>query len=134
MVGVWTFGISSVRFSHSKKCSLFVIIVKSLKFSKIRRMNAPFFRSVDGRKWWRHSCERAPQLKGTIQLICDNITSDNIAKTEMLLLNDNVLHSIDGISRFSVSPLELLNLSNNSLESIPEEVFVFNPSYCSLLR
>ena len=105
-----------MRFSHSKKCSLFVIIVKSLKFSKIRRMNAPFFRSVDGRKWWRHSCERAPQLKGTIQLICDNITSDNIAKTEMLLLNDNVLHSIDGISRFSVSPLEILNLSNNSLE------------------
>lgn len=123
-----------MQFSHSKKCSLFVIIVKSLKFSKIRRMNAPFFRSVDGRKWWRHSCERAPQLKGTIQLICDNITSDNIAKTEMLLLNDNVLHSIDGISRFSVSPLEILNLSNNSLESIPEEVFVFNPSYCSLLR
>ena len=73
-------------------------------------------------------------MKGTIQLICDNITSDNIAKTEMLLLNDNVLHSIDGISRFSVSPLEILNLSNNSLESIPEEVFVFNSSYCSLLR
>ena len=28
----------------------------------------------------------------------------------------------------------LYKLSNNSLESIPEEVFVFNPSYCSLLR
>ena len=67
-------------------------------------------------------------MKGTIQLICDNITNENIAKTEMLLLNDNVLHSIEGISRFSISPLELLNLSNNSLESIPEEVSISDSS------
>ena len=67
-------------------------------------------------------------MKGTIQLICDNITNENITKTAMLLLNDNVLHSIEGISRFSISPLELLNLSNNSLESIPEEVSISNSS------
>ena len=65
---------------------------------------------------------RAPQFKGNIQIICDNVTNENIAKTEQLLLNDNVLHSIDGISCFSHSPLHVLSLSNNSLEVLPDEV------------
>ena len=65
---------------------------------------------------------RAPQLKGNISIICENITDSNVSKTEILLLNENVLHSIDGIGLFHNSPLKLLSLSNNCLESLPEEI------------
>lgn len=65
---------------------------------------------------------RAPQFKGNISIICDNITDDNIANTEILLLNDNMLHSINGISYFKHSPLHILSLSNNSLAQLPGEV------------
>lgn len=65
---------------------------------------------------------RAPQFKGNISIICDNITDDNIANTEILLLNDNMLHSINGISCFKHSPLHILSLSNNSLSQLPDEV------------
>lgn len=66
--------------------------------------------------------QRAPQFKGNISIIYNNITDSNIKETEILLLNENMLNSIDGISCFENSPLYLLSLSNNSLESLPEEV------------
>ena len=65
---------------------------------------------------------RAPQFKGNIRIIYENVTEENIANTERLLLNDNMLNSIDGISCFSRCPLYMLSLSVNSLEFIPDEV------------
>ena len=65
---------------------------------------------------------RAPQFKGNISVIYSNITDSNIKETEILLLNENMLNSIDGIACFENSPLYLLSLSNNSLESLPEVV------------
>ena len=41
-----------------------------------------------------------------------------------------MLHSIDGISCFSHSPLHVLSLSNNSLEFLPDEVDCCQ--YCSI--
>lgn len=66
---------------------------------------------------------RAPQLEGSISIICDNINDTNVSKTEILLLNENVLHSIAGISLFRNSPIKVLSLSNNCLEALPDEVF-----------
>lgn len=65
---------------------------------------------------------RAPQFKGNIGIISENVTEESIAKTERLLLNDNMLNSIEGISHFANSPLCMLSLSVNSLQDIPEEV------------
>ena len=79
------------------------------------------------RRYWTHLIitYRAPQFKGNINIICENISDDNISKTEILLLNENVLHSIQGISCFKHSPLSILSLSNNSLEVLPDEVLKF---------
>lgn len=68
------------------------------------------------------SIARAPQFKGNISIICENITEDNIINTEILLLNENMLNNINGISCFKNSPLHILSLSNNSLELLPNEV------------
>ena len=68
---------------------------------------------------------RAPQFKGNIRIIYENVTEENIANTEQLLLNDNMLNSIDGISCFSSCPLHMLSLSVNSLETLPDEVREF---------
>ena len=66
---------------------------------------------------------RATQLHGNISIICANVDRANILKTEILLLNENLLNSIEGISCFQQSPLHVLSLSSNALESIPEEVW-----------
>ncbi|KAK8827732.1 hypothetical protein WA577_007279, partial [Blastocystis sp. JDR] len=73
---------------------------------------------------------RAPQLEGSISIICNHINDTNVSKTENLLLNENVLHSIDGISLFKRSPLRLLSLSNNCLETLPDEVSTRLSSHC----
>lgn len=96
-----------------------------LKDPKDERVELAFMRRQD----LTHLFDRrAPQLKGNISIICENITDSNVSKTEILLLNENVLHSIDGIGLFHNSPLRLLSLSNNCLESLPEEVCLpFSP-------
>ena len=96
-----------------------------LKDPKDERVELAFMRRQD----LTHVFDRrAPQLKGNISIICDNITDSNVSKTEILLLNENVLHSIDGIGLFHNSPIKLLSLSNNCLESLPEEVWpLFSP-------
>lgn len=82
---------------------------------------------------WESGCwliSRAPQLEGSISIICNHINDTNVSKTENLLLNENVLHSIDGISLFKRSPLKLLSLSNNCLETLPDEVFTRLSFHC----
>ena len=96
-----------------------------LRDPKDERVELAFMRRQDLACWFDR---RAPQLKGNIAIICENITDSNVSKTEILLLNENVLHSIDGIGLFHNSPLKLLSLSSNCLESLPEEVcLVFSP-------